>query len=189
MNKTVSIEEATALLLKGGVGVIPTDTVYGLVARAADKQAVARLYALKKREHKPGTVIAASVEQLVELGVEEELLRRAEHLWPNPVSVETPMGDNLAYMHQGTGREGLRVVADKQVRHVLEQTGPLVTSSANQPGEPGSSTVDEARAYFGDQIDFYVEGGNLSGRPPSTIVRLTDQGIEVVRQGAVKVRL
>src|SRR2546423_12351538 len=91
-------DEATAILLRGGVGVMPTDTVYGLVARAEDPQAVARLYELKKREHKPGTVIAASVEQLIRLGVPEQHLRRVERWWPNPLSVEIPLGDNLAYL-------------------------------------------------------------------------------------------
>jgi L-threonylcarbamoyladenylate synthase len=186
MNNMISVQKAIELLLDCGVGVMPTDTVYGLVARAKDPKAVARLYALKRREHKPGTVIAASVKQLVDLGVDEKYLRQVEHLWPNPVSVETPLGEQLSYMHQGTGREGLRVVADERVRRVLEVTGPLVTSSANQPGEPMSTTIEEAQGYFGEDVDFYVDGGNLSGRPPSTLVRVTDSGYEVIRQGSVK---
>ncbi len=51
------------------MGVLPTDTVYGLVARRLDQAAATRLYRLKKREQKPGTVIAASIDQLVELGI------------------------------------------------------------------------------------------------------------------------
>lgn len=177
--------QAVAKLLAGGVGVLPTDTIYGIVARAADKHAVARLYALKHREHKPGTVIAASVDQLIALGVPEHHLRRVQDLWPNSLSVETPLGPELAYLHQGTGRQGFRVVADEQVRSILEKTGPLVTSSANQPGQEPSNTVDEAYGYFGDQVDFYVDGGDRSNRPPSTIVRVTDKGLEIIRQGAV----
>jgi tRNA threonylcarbamoyl adenosine modification protein (Sua5/YciO/YrdC/YwlC family) len=188
MKKMNNLQDAVGPLMRGGaVGVMPTDTVYGLVARAADRQAVARLYALKHREHKPGTVIAASVEQLMELGVEERYLRRVAHWWPAEVSVETPLASKLSYMHQGTGREGLRVVADERVRKVLMETGPLVTSSANQPGEPGSNTVAEAEAYFGDSVDFYVDGGDLTGRPPSTLVKVTDGGYEVIRQGAVRI--
>ena len=166
---------------------MPTDTVYGLVARAEDPAAVARMYALKDRDHKPGTVIAASVEQLVALGVDEEHLDKVKKWWPNPLSVETPLGDNLRYLHQDTGRQGFRVVADEAVRAVLQQTGPLVTSSANHPGKPGSVTVDEAVAYFGDRVDFYVDGGDLSGRAPSTIIKIADDGsIEIIRDGAVK---
>lgn len=186
--RIVPLEKAIAILNQGGVGVMPTDTVYGLVARAKDPTAVARMYALKHRDHKPGTVIAASVEQLADLGVPKDHLDKVKKWWPNPLSVETPLGDNLSYLHQDTGRQGFRVVADETVRGVLEQTGPLVTSSANHPGKPGSVTVDEAIDYFGERVDFYVDGGDLSGRAPSTIIKITDDGtIEIIRQGAIHI--
>jgi L-threonylcarbamoyladenylate synthase len=186
----VFLDYAIELLKKGGVGVMPTDTVYGLVARAQDPIAVARMYALKDRDHKPGTVIAASVEQLADLGVPKDHLDKVSKWWPNPLSVETPLGANLSYLHQDTGRQGFRVVADETVRKVLEQTGPLVTSSANHPGKPGSVTVQEAVDYFGDRVDFYVDGGDLTGRAPSTIIKINDDGsIEIIRDGAVKISL
>jgi L-threonylcarbamoyladenylate synthase len=180
-----SDKEAAELLLVGRVGVMPTDTLYGIVARAADKQAVARLYALKHREHKPGTVIAASVKQLVDLGIEEQYLRRVEAWWPGSLSVETPLGSDLAYLHQDTGRQGFRVVNDPQLIPILEQTGPLLTSSANLPGEVPSETIEQAYDYFGNSVDFYVDGGSRAGLKPSTIARVTDDGIEIIRQGAV----
>lgn len=189
-DKVVSIDQAVAILNQGGVGVMPTDTVYGLVARAKDPSAVARMYALKERDHKPGTVIAASTQQLIDLGVPEDHINKVKKWWPNPLSVETPLGKNLSYLHQDTGRQGFRVVADEKIRSILEQTGPLVTSSANHPGKPGSVNVSEAIDYFGDRVDFYVDGGNLDGRVPSTLIKITDTGsIEIIRDGAVKIDL
>lgn len=180
-------QEAIAMLLRGGVGVMPTDTVYGLVARAHDKQAVARLYALKDRDHKPGTVVAANTDQLIELGVAQEHVDRVKQWWPGSLSVETPLGDEHSYLHQDTGRQGFRVVADEKLKRILEQTGPLVTSSANHPGKPGSVNIEEAWDYFNDRVDFYVDGGDLSGKAPSTIVRISNDGqLEVLRDGAVK---
>ena len=187
MKQTATVNEAIEILRRGGVGVIPTDTVYGLVARAADREAVKRFYELKHREHKPGTVVAANVRQLVELGVPERYLKRVEHLWPNPLSVEMPLDEELDYLHQETGRQAFRVVADEKLRAVLEQTGPLVTSSANKPGEPGATNLNEARDYFENRVDFYVDGGDLSGRAPSTIIRVVADRIEVIRQGAVEI--
>lgn len=177
--------QAVAMLQAGGIGVIPTDTLYGVVARAADRQAVARLYALKQREHKPGTVIAASVQQLIDLGVDEGSLRRIEQWWPGSLSIEIYSGSELSYLHQETGRQGFRVVADERTRRILEQTGPLLTSSANLPGETPAATIEEAHGYFGDEVDFYVDDGDRSSRPPSTIARITDRGVEIIRQGAV----
>jgi len=184
---TQTPQQAIDILLNGGVGILPTDTVYGLVTRAADPDAVKRMYGLKKREHKPGTVIAASVDQLVELGLPKRYLSAVEHLWPNALSVEMPLGERLTYLHQDTGRQAYRVVGEPAIREILEKTGPLLTSSANQPGEPTANTIAEAQQYFGDQVDFYVDGGDLSGRPSSTLIRVVDDAIEVIRQGAVKI--
>jgi len=184
---TYSYKEAAEPLIKGGVGIIPTDTLYGTVARASDKHAVARMYKLKQREHKPGTIIAANIQQLIDLGVDEHHLRQAQRWWPGSLSVETPLGSDLSYLHQDTGRQGVRIVADEALRQLLEQTGPLVTSSANQPGEPPATTVEEAHRYFGDSVDFYVDGGNRAGAQPSTIVRITEGGLELIRQGVVRI--
>jgi tRNA A37 threonylcarbamoyladenosine synthetase subunit TsaC/SUA5/YrdC len=87
------------------------------------------------------------------------------------------------------GKQSLAVRIPKSpaLRYFLEQTGALMTTSANQPGEPVAETLVEAQAYFGDNVDFYVDGGPLRGRPPSTIVRVVDDAIEIIRQGAVKI--
>lgn len=167
------------------IGVIPSDTVYGVVARVVDQAAVARLYHLKRREHKPGTLIAANIEQLVELGVKRRYLTAVERFWPGPVSVIIPCGPELAYLHQGVRSLAMRIPANPKIHALLLRTGPLLTSSANQPGEPTAVTITAAKAYFGDQVDFYVDGGDLSANKPSTIVRVIDDAIEVVREGAV----
>jgi len=181
-------EQLIAALEGGAVGVVPTDTIYGLVARASDEAAVARLYAVKHREHKPGTLIAANVEQLVELGLKRRYLKAVEHLWPDRLSVIIPTGDSLDYLRQGVPGLAVRIPSDENVQALLLKTGPLLTTSANMPGEPPANTLAEAQKYFDGLLDFYVDGGDLSGRPPSTVIRVVDDTIEVVRQGAVKVK-
>jgi tRNA threonylcarbamoyl adenosine modification protein (Sua5/YciO/YrdC/YwlC family) len=185
--KTVTTEEAITILQQGGVGILPTDTVYGLVTRAADQAAVERLYGLKNRAHKPGPVIAADIKQLVDLGIKARYLRAVEHLWPNPLSVIIPTGDELYYLHRGLDSIPIRIPKDDVLLSLLEQTGPLLTSSANAPGEAPATTMEEARKYFGSDVDFYVDGGDLSGRLPSTIIRIVDDAYEVLREGALKI--
>lgn len=186
-SKLISFSEAAAQLKQGNIGVIPTDTIYGLAASAYDEVAVTRLYAAKKREHKPGTIIAANIEQLVSLGIEKQYLDRISSLWPASLSVVIPTSDR-SYLHQDIGSLAMRVVTDSGLRTILEQTGPLLTSSANQPGEPESTIIEQAWQYFGDTIDFYVDGGNLSGRQASTIIRLLPDGsVELLRSGPVNV--
>lgn len=175
---------ADHLLTAGAIAVIPTDTVYGVVARAHDPQAVSRLYQLKHREAKPGTLVAASIDQLVELGVKRRYLTAVEQFWPGAVSVIIPCGPELEYIHQGVGSLAFRVPQDEKLQELLQQTGPLLTSSANQSGEPPATTIEKAKAYFGDQVEWYEDGGVVN-REPSTVIRILDDAIEVVRQGAV----
>jgi L-threonylcarbamoyladenylate synthase len=179
------IKLAEHLQTQGEIAVIPTDTVYGVVARAKDPLAVARLYKLKHREGKPGTLVAASVAQLVDLGIEPHHLTIAEKLWPGAISIITPCGQNLQYIHQGTDSLAIRIPDDPKLTKLLEQTGPLLTSSANQPGKSPATTAAEARAYFGNQVDWYEDGGVVS-REPSTVIKIIDDTIEIMRLGAVK---
>lgn len=171
----------------GAVGVIPTDTVYGLACVATDKNAVARLYELKAREHKPGTLIAASIDQLVELGIPRRYLTAVEQYWPNPLSVVISCGEALDYLHMGKRSLAMRIPDDRQLVDFLSQTGPLLTTSANQPGEPPAETLEQAQQYFGDSVDYYVDAGDRGSRPPSTIIRVVDDAIEILRQGAITI--
>lgn len=179
--------EICELLKTGAVGVLPTDTVYGLVAAGSDKQAVERLYALKHREQKPGTLIAANTDQLRALGVSQSEINKVAQWWPKPLSAVLPASGN-EYLHQGVGTLAMRVVADETIRKLLEQTGPLMTSSANQPGEAPAASVQEAILYFGGTVDFYVDSGVVKNILPSTIIRPTPNGIEVLRQGSITLK-
>jgi L-threonylcarbamoyladenylate synthase len=174
-------------LAAGAVGVLPTDTLYGLVCNAKNQAAVTRLYKLKEREQKPGTVIAASVEQLEALGLKHRYVKAVEEYWPGSISVIIPCGPELNYLHQGKWSLAVRIPGDEKLRALLQKSGPLLTSSANITGLQPAGTVAEARAYFGDNVDFYADGGDLTGRAPSTIIRILDDAIEVVRQGAVTI--
>lgn len=166
---------------------MPTDTLYGLVCRAADEEAVKRLYDLKNREKKPGTVIAANIDQLVQLGVKARYLKAVEQFWPNMISVELPLENTLKALHNSKGTCAFRIPRSVDIVNLLEKTGPLLTTSANLPGEPPANNVAEAQAYFDEAVDFYVDGGDLSGKQPSTLIRIVDDAVEVLRAGAVKI--
>jgi len=189
MNKFANVhdQQLIADIKSGAVGVLLTDTVYGLVASAANIEAVERLYHLKAREQKPGTLMAASIDQLVELGLQRRYLTAVKDFWPNPLSIIIPVGPELDYLSQNQRTLAVRIPADETVRTLLEQTGPLATSSANQPGEPPATNITEAEAYFGDSVDYYVDSGQIGERPPSTVIRMVDDAIEIIRAGAVNI--
>jgi tRNA threonylcarbamoyl adenosine modification protein (Sua5/YciO/YrdC/YwlC family) len=153
----------------------------------SDPVAVAKLYKLKNREQKPGTVIAANIDQLERMGIAATDLADAGKYWPNPISIVLPSNPSLSYVDQGKGSLALRIPKSPAFITFLEQTGPLVTSSANMPGLPPANTIAEAETYFGDDVDFYVDGGDLSSREASTIIGLKNGKVKIFRTGAVKI--
>ena len=175
-----------ALSVPGSVGIIPTDTIYGLVARAADEVSVKRVYAIKNDRTKPGTIIASSIEQLMDLGLKRRYLLAVNDYWPAPLSVIIPCDDKLRYLHLGKFGLAVRIPKVKQLIELTRDVGPLLTTSANMPGEKPANTLKEAKAYFGNKVDFYIDGGNLSNHQSSTIIRIVDDNIELIRYGAFK---
>lgn len=186
---SLSDPELIALIADGSIGVIPTDTVYGLVGSALAETAIMRMYAVKSRERQPGTTVAASVDQLRTLGFPPDQLQRASIYWPNALSVEMKAMNVPRYLSTGQSVMAARVPNNPELANLLQATGPLMTTSANASKQPTSTSVQMAVDYFGDEIDFYVDGGDLSGRPPSTIIGFDAEGkIIVYRQGAVFIK-
>ena len=179
-------DAAIRLLQEGAIGVMPTDTIYGIVASASSPEAVAALYKAKHRQGKPGTVIAASVPQLEALGINADYLQKVSHLWPNALSIVLPDSPVLSYLDQGKHSLAVRIPASPHIRALLEKTGPLLTSSANMPGNAPAQNIQQAVGYFGSKVDFYLDGGVLESSWPSTVVKLHTSGhIELLREGAV----
>lgn len=169
------ISTCLSYLSAGGVAVIPTDTIYGIVARAEDKHAVERLYAIRKRNpQKACLILIADMEDLERFGItlskqEEDALAP---LWPGPHTVIIP-NENPVWAHiaRGTGALAFRLPAKEGLRELIRATGPLIAPSANPEGLPPARTITEAQAYFGDDVSCYVDQGELGGNP-STLWRL-----------------
>ncbi|MDE1919587.1 MAG: threonylcarbamoyl-AMP synthase [Patescibacteria group bacterium] len=172
---------------QGSVGVIPTDTLYGIVASAFSEEAVERVYTLKKRTPaKPCIILIPSSAYLVQFGVvltaeRQNLLSR---YWPGPVSVVLPCGDDVPeYLHRGTHTLSFRVPDNAALTQFLRESGPLIAPSANPEGMPPAKTIEEAKKYFGDQVDFYLDGGTCTGMP-STVIALDENNTPtIIREG------
>lgn len=185
---SIADKNLAALLHGGAIGILPTDTVYGLVSVIAPEP-IKRLYATKLRQSHAGTVIASSVDDLIALGLDEAALRYVSHLWPAPLSVVIAAQHVPEFLREERGSLAVRIPEDKTLRSLLQKTGPLMTTSANKHGEKTAATISAAQHIFSDSVDFYVDGGDLSNRPPSTIITVDARGaITVLREGAVPVQ-
>ncbi|MEK7513183.1 MAG: L-threonylcarbamoyladenylate synthase [Patescibacteria group bacterium] len=165
--------EIVHCLKNGGIGVMPTDTLYGLVGSALRSATVARIYRVRHREPgKPFIVLIASPVDVKKFGVRlpPRTVAVLEKLWPGPVSVILPCpGAKFRYLHRGTRSLAFRVPKPPALRALLRKTGPLVAPSANPAGRPPAATPRAAWNYFGANVDFYVGGGRLSGAPSALI--------------------
>ncbi len=182
---------ALEILRSGGVAVIPTDTVYGLVASALIPEAVERVFQLRQRDlHKAVIVLISDEAELHQFSVvlDDRAQTFLRSVWPGKVSVVLPTAkpDHWIYLHRGTRDIAFRVPADEALCAFLKQSGPLIAPSANIAGQPAATTIATARTYFGDQVDHYIDGGSLESAP-STLVHWTPNGIEILRQGAVQI--
>ena len=176
------------LLNQGAVGVIPTDTVYGLVASVRIEAAIERMYMLKPREQAPGTIVGASTQEFVDIGFPQLLLDSITHLWPAPVSCVVDATNVSQYLKQHRTSLPVRIPDMPSLIELLNQTGPLMTTSANMPKQPVSESIQMAMNYFGDDVDFYVDGGDMGNRSPSTIIGFhVNNDVMVYRQGAKEV--
>lgn len=168
------IDEITALIKKGKVGVLPTDTIYGLHALSSNQGAIERIYDLKKRSTvKPFINLISKITHLEKMGisltsVEKEI---AQKYWPGPVSL----------IFERTGKTiAFRMPKSEMLKNVIDKTGPIVSTSANISGQESASTLQETIDYFGNGVDFYVEGGTLSNRA-SKVILISDDMEKTIR--------
>jgi len=173
------------VLGRGGVGVIPTDTIYGVVGRAMDSRVVARIYKLRRRNaKKPFIVLVHSAATLKKFGVHLDKYHKLflAEAWPGPVSVVLPVPvAKYKYLHRGNRSLAFRVPADAALRDLLRRTGPLVAPSANWEGQRPARTIKEAQKFFGSHVEFYVDGGRAAGKP-STLIDFTGKKPVILRK-------
>lgn len=173
---TLPLNKAAKLLKNGGIGVIPTDTIYGIVGSALNPKTVERIYTLRKRrKDKPFIILISSLDDLKKFDVkltkkQEDFLKK---IWPNPVSVVL---HNLAF----------RMPKNKKLLELLREAGPLVAPSANLAGAKPAVSIDEAKKYFGERIDFYLDGGRIASMPSTLIELHSDGSCNILRQGVFK---
>lgn len=188
--RSLASKKLVDILKRDGVGVLATDTLYGLVGRALSKQAVERIYSLKERaSSKPCIVLIASLDDLAMLSI--RVNKRIEGpfrgLLVKGVSVIVPCrSKKLQYIHRGTQTLAVRIPKKKELVRLIGEVGPLVAPSANREGDRPAHTQKKAQDYFGDTVDFYIDQGTKEGKP-STLARIDDGKLEILRQGPVKI--
>lgn len=175
--------EVIEKLKNGGVGVIPTDTIYGIVALVRFKDSVERIYNIKGRHSgKPFIFLISDVSQLSHLGIHanEKQLAAARKQWPGPVSVILPCPEpTLQYAHRGMDTLAVRLPRPAWLKEIISQVGPIAATSANLAGQPTPDNIKSIKQQL-PGLDFYIEG-RVSEEASKLIRVKTDGTIERLR--------
>ena len=195
MAEEISAEDVEAaaarvveVLRDGRLAVVPTDTVYTVIADAFQTFATQRMFGAKRRGRQiPVSVLIRNPRQVI--GLAREVPETAERLmasyWPGPVSILLPVQPDMPWDLGDSGDAiNLRMPADDLLLAVAAEIGPLACSAANRRGEPAATTVEEARLQLGDNVDLYVAGPASKGGV-TTVVDCTRADAHVLREGAI----
>ena len=170
----------------GGVAVMPTDTLYGIVGKALQESVIERIYSIKQRKpDKPCIILIGNIKELKNFSVILSSAQESElkKYWPGPISIILDCyNDSLKYLHRGTRTLAFRLPINASLRKLLMATGPLNAPSANLEGLPPAQNIKQAQEYFGDLVDLYIGEGEISG-PASKVLRLHKGGsVSILRE-------
>lgn len=187
----VSTDEAAVALRAGKPVIFPTDTVLGLGVAVNYAPSPAELYQLKQRaDDKPIAWLVGGIDDLMRYGkrVSAQTLELARAHWPGALTLIVEASDEVPLAYQSaTGTIALRVPNDTTARTLIEQVGPLATTSANISGEPAPTCTEELSPALTACVAT-VAGGAFGGHA-SAVVDCTQMPARIVRQGAIALDL
>ncbi len=176
-----TVSQAAMVLAQGGVVAIPTETVYGLMVIHGNDAALQTLRKIKGRDSgKPFQILIAEIEEARQLGAVISPLadRIMREFWPGPLTIVLPAA--------GGHSIGLRLPASDMVRRIIRKTGsPLVATSANPANQPPAATARDVETMFAGQVDLIVDSGLQTTGIASTVIRVNDFDLEILRPGAI----
>ena len=186
----MAVQRAAEALRRGELVGLPTETVYGLAANALDREAVARIYALKGRPaENPIIVHVASREMARELAAEWPDLadRLASQFWPGPLTLVVRRSTSIPDVVTAGGETvGLRWPVHPLMPAVIQMTGfPLAAPSANLANQLSPTCAAHVASQFGDRLALIVDGGDCNVGIESTVVDVTRGRPVILRPGMI----
>ena len=187
---STSLDQAVAVLRRGGVIGIPTDTVYGIAANALDEDAVDRVFRLKGREDtSPIPVLIGEVSDLFRYGmnITDEAVALAEAFWPGQLTIVVYKSDLIpSVVSGGLDTVGLRIADHPVPRRLTSDLGaPITATSANISGTESLNSALSVAEQLGASLDLVFDGGQLAPSRPSTVIDVTSSPPKILREGAV----
>ena len=176
------------ILADGGAVVLPTETVYGLFAKAMDESAVNHVYELKNRPRdKAMNLNVASYEDILTYSKEQPdyLKKLYDAFLPGPLTIILKANGQVPkWINSGLTTVGFRLPNHPVTRELIQAEGPLIGPSANKSGKESGRHFDDIRAQFDFQVTGYRDDNALLG-VDSTILDLSVSPARILRQGKI----
>lgn len=189
-NKKV-IENATQVLMCGGIIIYPTDTCYGVGVNALDKNAVKKLYELKGRDFsKPTHVVVKDWNMIKLLTIPNAIaMKLYKKFLPGPLTIVLSKNANLVpdILTGGAQTLGVRILSNLVTQSISDLVPfPYTTPSANKTGKPAPYSVDEVKKVLDvEQVDLILDAGKLPLNKPSTLINLSISPPTILREGSI----
>ena len=182
-----NIKKAAEIVKQGGLVIYPTDTVYGLGCDPFNKEAVQKVHSTKKRRHTPLPILGDTIENISKISrISDEALNIAKKIWPGPITFVLPKKKLSDLVTAGSNTVGVRIPRNSISLRLIELCdGLLVGTSANLSGKRSSLTANQAYDQIGKRVDIVLDGGATELRRESTVIKLINGKIEVLREGAI----
>lgn len=184
-----SIKFAAKLIQEGKLVAFPTETVYGLGANALDPLAVAKIFEAKERpSFDPLIIHIADLDDLKKLtaGSDERVYKLAEKFWPGALTIVLPKSKIVPdIVTSGLDTVGIRMPDNKIALQLIKASGcPIAAPSANKFGRISPTTASHVKKQLPD-IDYVIDGGKTNVGVESTIIRLSEKGFQILRNGII----
>ena len=189
-NHAEVITEAVDILKTGGVVVYPTRCLYAVGANALNRKAVSRVFSIKKRPLKKPLLILIpnrdSIDSLVKW-VPLPAVKIMDRFWPGKVTIIFDASKSLPEnLHAGKNKIGIRLPGHPLAKKLVESFGrPITGTSVNLSGSAAASRITEMPPSLINKVDLILDAGSLQGGTGSTVVDVTGESIDVLREGVV----
>jgi L-threonylcarbamoyladenylate synthase len=186
----MALNHAKEVILSGGVVAVPTESFYGLGVNVMDENAIHRLMSIKKRPEKnPILILISSADELERYVVQVPpvAVKLIHHFWPGGLTLVFQGKENLSpLLTSSFGQIGVRLSSHPVPTGLVRLAGSAITgTSANVSGEPPCRSAAEVMNALGDGIDLVIDGGETPGGKASTVLDVTVQPPEILREGMI----
>ncbi|MCS3901635.1 L-threonylcarbamoyladenylate synthase [Methanococcus voltae] len=180
----ITLNDAKKYLKNGEIALCPTDTIYGICGYALDKNVVDRIYKIKNRdESKPFSISLQKKSDIQKYAKVNNVAKKLINKFlPGPITLILPKKESIPdYICKDY--VGIRIPDSKIILELSEI--PITSTSANVSGRPSSYSISKMDKEILNSVDIIIDDGDCEYKKPSTIVKIIDNDIELIREGSI----